>query len=76
METTIKQNHHADNQLQLIHEREELLSLMAADMKILKSYLNELKELGLELKKRYKSQYHYSDCMKETIKILVSNLKC
>ena len=69
METTIKQNHHADNQLQLIHEREGQLSLMAADMKILKSYIKELKELGLELKKRYKSQYHYSDYMKETINI-------
>ena len=64
MDTTIKQNQHADYQQQLIHEREKLLSLMAADMKILKSYLSELKELGLELKKRCKSQRHYSDYMK------------
>ena len=43
-------NHSSVDQQQLVHERERLLSLMVTDMKFLKSYLNELKEIGLELK--------------------------
>ena len=39
------------SQQQLAYMREKYLKLMVADMKILKGYINELKELGLELKK-------------------------
>lgn len=45
----------ASDQQQLSHMREKLLSLMIADMRIIKSYLSEIKELGMELKK-YKNQ--------------------
>ena len=40
------------SQQQLAYMREKYLTLMMLDMKILKGYLNELKELGIELKKR------------------------
>lgn len=40
------------SQQQLAQMREKYLTLMMLDMKILKGYLNELKELGIELKKR------------------------
>lgn len=45
----------ASDQQQLSHMREKMLSLMIADMRIIKSYLSEIKELGMELKK-YKNQ--------------------
>lgn len=45
----------ASDQQQLSHMREKMLSLMIADMRIIKNYLSEIKELGMELKK-YKNQ--------------------
>lgn len=45
----------ASDQQQLSHMREKMLSLMIADMRIIKNYLCEIKELGMELKK-YKNQ--------------------
>lgn len=49
MKTNKDKQECSDEQLQLAHKRETLLSLMVEDMKILKSYLYELKELEKEL---------------------------
>ena len=49
MKTNKDKQERSDEQLQLAHKRETLLSLMVEDMKILKSYLYELKELEKDL---------------------------
>ena len=51
MSTYAKKNQHAEYQQQLTHKKETILSLMIEDMKLIKSYLSELRELGIELKR-------------------------
>lgn len=51
MKTNVEKEQFTESQQQLAYKRETLLALLVKDMKILKGYLSELRELGLELKK-------------------------
>lgn len=51
MSASAKQDQHTEYQLQLTHKKETILSLMIEDMKLIKRYLCELRELGIDLKR-------------------------
>ena len=48
-------NNIIEKQLELASTREKLLSLMIDDMKVIKNYLREFKELGKELRNHTRS---------------------